>query len=235
MDSKKSPKVALQVSLDRDNIEYASNGTVVLSFDAGWDSSAHSSLFLDRTTAPGHRVLLEVSWTLQIEGCPEPVPFQMDIGLAIQDRDTKRPSKLFELFSSARSSHKATQMYQVRLTPAVTNKSGDLWRVNTASVFVRSEEILEAWKPRGVSIVDDYYNLVKTENALAEVAGTEAILAAMPAYKFLPASAGEDTDEKLRKALHLWQKKFGVQHEVGLRSFFQLLADEDVCSPRSSW
>lgn len=112
-------------------VEYSSNGTTVLTFDAAWDTSSHGVSFLDRLTPSGHRVLLTLSWELQAKDCVEPIPFKFDFGLTMQDRDTRRSSRFFDVFSSQKLSEQASWTYQVRLTPAKVNKAAELWRVNT--------------------------------------------------------------------------------------------------------
>lgn len=113
------------------SVEYDVDGTARISYVAGWDSSAHNSVFLDRITASGHRVLLEVSWELAVEGCPYPIPFTVDIGLTMQERDARDPSKFFNLFGAPKAATQAVSMFQVTLSPAVTNKPNELWRLNT--------------------------------------------------------------------------------------------------------
>jgi kinesin family member 1 len=38
----------------------------------------------------------------------------------------------------------------------MTRKISELWRLNTANKYVRGEEFLGNWKPRGVSLIKDY-------------------------------------------------------------------------------
>jgi kinesin family protein 1 len=83
------------------------------------------------------------------------------------------------------------------------------------STFVRGEDCLQAWKPRGVSLVEDYYRLVETETALAEVATTQAVLAAIPPSHLASAHAGHDDQGRRWDALQLWTKRFGTSTEVG--------------------
>ena len=131
----RSSAVALQATSGTSGeVQYRADGTTTLAFVANWDSSAHDSLFLNRTTAAGHRVLLEISWELVVPACKEAIPFSVDVGLAMQMREARSPSKLFSLFSSAKAADQATSMFQVRLTPVTTNKPSELWRLNTACV-----------------------------------------------------------------------------------------------------
>lgn len=130
LDSNSTATVAL-TSKKNGNVEYSVDGTALINFIAGWDSSAHNSLFLNRITVAGHRVLVEISWKLEVEGCSEPVPFSVDIGLTMQERDARGPSRFLGLFATQRAATQAVSTFQVKLSPAVTNKASELWRLNT--------------------------------------------------------------------------------------------------------
>ena len=52
---------------------------------------------------------------------------------------------------------KASGLFLLNLKPVVIKKASELWRMNTASKYVRGEEFLEGvWKPRGVSLVNGF-------------------------------------------------------------------------------
>lgn len=82
------------------------------------------------------------------------------------------------------------------------------------STFVRGEEILQAWKPRGVSLIEDYSRLVQTEAALADLATTKAVLASIPPARLIASLHGFDEHARLWDALQLWQKRFGTREQV---------------------
>lgn len=130
LDSNSSATVALSPK-QTPSIVYEADGTAHLTFLSGWDSSAHNSVFLNRITASGHRVLLEVSWELTVEGCLDAVRFSVDIGLTMQERDARAPSKFLGFFGTRKAATQAVSTFQVKLSPAVTNKPSDLWRLNT--------------------------------------------------------------------------------------------------------
>jgi len=134
LDSGNSNSIELHCGKRKPSVEYSADGSAVLVFTAGWDTSAHSSVFLDRITTAGHRVLLEVSWELEVEGCPDPIPFSVDIGLTMQERDSRGPSKFMSYFKTQKAATQAVSTFQVRLSPAVTNKPSELWRLNTGLV-----------------------------------------------------------------------------------------------------
>lgn len=116
----------------RAEVEYNADGTALITFVAGWDSSAHNSPFLNRITAAGHRVLVEISWDLEVQGCSDPIPFSVDIGLTMQERDARGPSRFLGLFTTQKAATQAVSTFQVKLSPAITNRASELWRLNTA-------------------------------------------------------------------------------------------------------
>ena len=79
---------------------------------------------------------------------------------------------------------------------------------STRSIFVRGEEILNAWKPRGVSLVEEYYKLLHTERVLADVVTTGAVLSVIPSTRLIPSTIGQLPETRLWTALQLWQTCF---------------------------
>ncbi|KAG0294799.1 kinesin-like protein Klp8 [Dissophora globulifera] len=137
-------------------VEYLMDGTSDLVVQASWDSTLHDSLFLNRVTASGTRVAMTVTWTVEAERCAEPIRFQMDIATQIQDREARAPSKLTSFLASTRILSRMSGLFLLTLRPIITKKPSDLWRMNTASQYVRGEEFLAEWKPRGLSLVSGF-------------------------------------------------------------------------------
>ena len=96
-----------------------------------------------------------------------------------------------------------------------------------SSTFVRGEECLQAWKPRGISLIEDFYRLLQTEKALADLATTQAVLAAIPPEKLRAPQRGHDEQGRLWDALQLWKKRFGTDQEVSLACLLGLLIMTD--------
>ncbi|KAF9107094.1 kinesin-like protein Klp8 [Mortierella sp. AM989] len=147
-------------------VEYPTDGTSVLVVQASWDSTLHESLFLNRVTAPNTRILLTLTWFVETERCIDPVCFRMDIEAQIQDREARAsshaPYRLLPMFlqqSKPRVLKKASGLFLLTLRPIVARKASELWRINTASKYVRGEEFLAGvWRPRGVSLVNEFRN-----------------------------------------------------------------------------
>ncbi|KAF9182189.1 kinesin-like protein Klp8 [Haplosporangium sp. Z 767] len=150
-------------------VEYPADGTSVLTVQASWDSTLHDSLFLNRVTASGTRVVMTLTWTIESEQCPEPIRFQMDVASQIQDREARSPSKLTSFLVSSRILSRMSGLFLLTLKPIVPKKVSELWRMNTAGKYVRGEEFLEGWKPRGVSLVTGFRERTALINRREEI------------------------------------------------------------------
>lgn len=228
-------KVLVTLPLLQDQkIEYKPDGTGSITAEALWDSSVHNSVLLNRVTSAGQRVFLQVSWSVAVETCAEPVQFSMDTAVTIQGRDARPPSRLSSLFGSTKILPKTSTIFSVRLTPPLTRSPKDLWRLDTAEKYVRGEETLGIWRPRGVSVVEDYSRLVTMERRAADVQAIRVILAASPASKVKQQDAevwgSEGSEELLRKSVALWQKRFGHRGEVCCIRLFQAKYERMTCS-----
>ncbi|KAF9419313.1 kinesin-like protein Klp8 [Podila epigama] len=152
-------KIALKLIAGQ-TVDYRADGTSVLVAQASWDSTLHESLFLNRVTAPNTRVLASLSWSVEAERCEEPVQFGMDIVLQIQDRKAKAVLPSYRLTSLLTTvpkiMAKVSGLFELKLRPIVAKKASELWRMNTASKYVRGEEFLAGWKPRGITLLHDF-------------------------------------------------------------------------------
>ncbi|KAI8969978.1 hypothetical protein BDF20DRAFT_907549 [Mycotypha africana] len=75
--------------LPQQSIVYNNDGTSTLVAQGAWDSSQHDCLFLNRPTASQTRVLMSLSWEVEVPGkTSKPIECQMDISVYIQSRDT---------------------------------------------------------------------------------------------------------------------------------------------------
>ncbi|KZT12686.1 kinesin-domain-containing protein [Laetiporus sulphureus 93-53] len=200
--------------LQQQTVEFRANGTATLSAEALWDSSVHDSDLLNRVTGPGRRIMLQLSFFVSVDICAEPVQFTMDTAVCIQSRDARPPSRLLSLIGSTKIIPKTSTVFTVRLSPPLTRSAKDLWRLDTAEKYVRGEEALGAWRPRGVSAVDDYNKLVSMERRAADVQAIRMILDASPHRVTQSDAVVWASEDLLRKALALWQKKFGHPGEI---------------------
>lgn len=229
-ESTSRPLVTLPLLQDQ-TVEFKPDGTGALTAQALWDSSVHDSILLNRVTASGQRVLLQLSFSVSVETCADPVQFMMDTAVSIQTRGARPPSRLLTFLGSTKVLPKTSTVFTVRLSPPMTRSPKDLWRLDTAEKYVRGEESLGAWKPRGISVVEDYSRLVTMERRAADVQAVRVILASSPARQTQADAAVWGSEELLKKAVNLWQKKFGHRGEIVLS---QEPVDPEVSSVASA-
>lgn len=191
---------------------FSSDGTSTLSFAAAWDSSVHDSPHLNRATPQGSRALVRLNFDVEVSGCASPISFSTDFAVTIAGRDARPPSKLLTLFNSNRFASRIGAVFSVHLRPYKTRKATDVWRLDTSDMFVRGEELLAGWRPRGLTLIRDYDSVASSKRLVADVEGTKAILAALDVS--LPTVEDGRPDERLGSVLALWQKQFGPRGEV---------------------
>ncbi|KAI0786506.1 kinesin-domain-containing protein [Abortiporus biennis] len=214
-EAQSKPLITLPL-LQEQPVEFKPDGSGVLSATALWDSSVHNSLLLNRVTEAHQRVLLQVTWSVAVETCEEPIQFSMDTAVAIRSRDARPPSRFMSFLGSTKILPKTSTVFSVRLSPPLTRSPKDLWRLDTAEKYVRGEEKLGSWKPRGISVVEDYSRLVTMEQRSADVQAVKVLLAVAPARPTQADSAVWGSEALLKKSLDLWQKRFGHKGEIVL-------------------
>ena len=119
------------------------------------------------------------------------------------------------LLGSTRILSKTSSIFRVRLLPPLTRSPKDLWRLDTSKKYVRGEEVLGHWKPRGISVVEDYMRLVTTEEKAADVQAIRVILAHHPPRPVQADGLAWRSDDLVKNAIGLWQKQFGHHGKVG--------------------
>ena len=212
-DSISETLVTLPLSKEQ-TVEFKPDGTGALSAGAPWDSGVHNSSLLNTVTATNQRILVQLNWAVAVETCSEPMQFTMDVAVTIQTRDARPPSKLLSFLGSSKILFKTSTLFNVRLAPPMTRSPKDLWRLDTSEKYVRGEESLGSWKPRGISVVEDYSKLVSTERRAADVQAVRVILTASPPRPIQSGSIVWRSEHLLQKSLDLWQKRFGHHGEV---------------------
>ncbi|KAF8334965.1 uncharacterized protein EI90DRAFT_3280114 [Cantharellus anzutake] len=203
------------------SVEYRPDGTGSLTVEALWDSGVHDSHLLNRVTAPNQRVLLQLHFAVDIDTCLDPATFNMDFAIVMQGRDAKPPGRLVNMLTSTKALSKTSTIFSLRLTPPLTRSVKDLWRLDTSEKYVRGEEVLGSWKPRGISVVEDYVRLDSTERRAADVHAVRAVLASLPPSFFSVSNADRfwNKDELLHKVIELWKRRFGHRGRPDLTQF----------------
>jgi len=170
--------VALKISKPHAARENA-NGTRDMTFSAQWDSSLHESLLLDRVTAERYRVQLVISWEISSKKLSEPMKFSQKVCVQIMPRSFVRQSSLWSAWNNARFVKTSTGIFTLTVRPAPIKRVGDLWRANSQHDYVKGEENLAGWAPRGVSLVSDFIHARKKRQRIAEIGAMQTILGKM--------------------------------------------------------
>ena len=111
------------------------------------------------------------------------------------------------------------RVFSVSLRPMPVKRAGDLWRMNTQNDYVKGEEGLTNWMPRGVSLIRDYIAAKRRRQRLAELDAAEPLLSKIDFLKpSTSALANGDTTQPeeeqplsehqttlLNKYLQLWK------------------------------
>lgn len=223
--------------LTQQTVIYNNDGTSQLCAQGAWDSSQHECLFLNRITSSNNRILLNLKWEIEAEKCSKPIQFNMDIAVQIQGRDSSGRSRLRKLLGSDKQLPKCSAVFLVNLRPPMTRRLSQLWRLNTASKYVRGEEYLGSWRPRGVSLVNDYKHIRERIKRKEDVAFTVQVLTVRTAHSQISngsinkieketestavKSPHKDDDnltesqkDLARRVLELWHQKLGTDKEA---------------------
>ncbi|XP_031235350.1 kinesin-like protein KIF1B isoform X10 [Mastomys coucha] len=156
-------------------------------FEAVWDSSLHNSLLLNRVTPYGEKIYMTLSAYLELDHCIQPAVITKDVCMVFYSRDAKisPPRSLRNLFGSGYSkspdSNRVTGIYELSLCKMADTGSPGMQRrrrkvLDTSVAYVRGEENLAGWRPRGDSLILEHqWELEKLEQ-LHEVEKTRHFL-----------------------------------------------------------
>lgn len=170
------PDVALKLSsapVFREN----ANGTRSITLYAQWDSSLHNSLLLDRVTADKYRVQMTIAWEISSEKLAEPMKFSQKVCVQILSRSFVRQTSMFSaLWQNVRFVRSSTGIFTLTMRPAPIKRIGDLWRMDSQYDYVKGEENLSSWSPRGVSLVSDFILARKKRRRIAEIGAVQTLM-----------------------------------------------------------
>ncbi|KKY31076.1 putative kinesin family protein [Diaporthe ampelina] len=153
------------------------NGTRSVTITGQWDSSLHNSLLLDRTTGEKYRVQMAISWEISSPKLAEPMRFSKNVCCQILSRSfVRQTSMLSALWQSVRFVHSSTAIFTLKMRPAPIKRVGDLWRMNSQHDYVKGEENLTTWTPRGISLISDYISARKKRRRIAEIGAMQNFL-----------------------------------------------------------
>ncbi|KAI0206755.1 kinesin heavy chain [Astrocystis sublimbata] len=176
------------------------NGTRSATISGHWDSGSHNSLLLDRVTADKYKVQLTLSWDIVADNLAEPMKFSTNIYCQILGRAyVRQTSMLSALWQQVRIVHSSSTIFSLGLKPAPIKRAGDLWRMNSQHDYVKGEENLSNWSPRGVTLIADYIAARKKRRRIAEIGAAQLWLKkiGLPEPRVKPAETEEQSEDEL--------------------------------------
>ncbi|KAJ4372235.1 hypothetical protein N0V83_004009 [Neocucurbitaria cava] len=192
------------------------DGTTNVKFVGRWDSTAHGSLLLDRATQEKYRVQATLLFDVASSKLIEPMTFSLDLALQIRSRSYVRQTSLFSLatiWNTVKIIHSTVGIFNVAIRPTSVKRATDLWRMNTKDDYIKGEEQLAGWTPRGVSLVRDFIDLEKRRRRIAEIETARSVLSSKALSVHTSTSvdsASELSVEQqalLQRVISLWKTK----------------------------
>ncbi|CEF59380.1 Kinesin-like protein KIF1B [Strongyloides ratti] len=148
-------------------LEFSMDDRIFFQFEAAWDSSLHNSALLNRVSNYGDQIYMTLSAYMEIEGTHQPVVITKDLSLLIYARDSKISAasrfcrSLVGGISKSPEMNRVPGVYQLSLKEFTdTGSPGTIRRqrrvLDTSSTYVRGEENLGNWRPRGDSLIFEH-------------------------------------------------------------------------------
>ncbi|KAF6236615.1 hypothetical protein HO173_005396 [Letharia columbiana] len=151
------------------------NGIKEFTLTGQWDSNGSS--LLDRPTADRHMVQMSISVDVTSSRVHQPMTFTLEENLQVRPRSWLRPQSMFkQLWKTTRIIHYTAGIFSVSIRPASAKRASDIWRMDSQQTYVKGEEDLTNWKPRGVGLLHDYIRSRKSRRQIAEVEATKVFL-----------------------------------------------------------
>ncbi|XP_073962164.1 kinesin family member unc-104 isoform X3 [Choristoneura fumiferana] len=153
----------------------------VFRFEAAWDSSLHGSPLLNRVSANGEVVYITLSAYLEVENCGRPAIITKDLSLVVVGREARTGRSLRRALFGSRSARadRLTGVYELSLhralEPGVQRRQRRV--LDTSGTYVRGEENLHGWRPRGDSLIFDHQWELEKMTRLEQVGRTRHFLA----------------------------------------------------------
>uniref|UniRef100_A0A672ZI40 plus-end-directed kinesin ATPase n=1 Tax=Sphaeramia orbicularis TaxID=375764 RepID=A0A672ZI40_9TELE len=131
-------------------------------FEAVWDSSLHNSLLLNRVTPYGEKIYMTLSAYLEV-------------------RNSSLSSPKTSAWSSTPETNRVTGIYELSLCKMSDTGSPGMQRrrrkvLDTSVAYVRGEENLAGWRPRGDSLILEHQWELEKMEQLHEVEKTRHLL-----------------------------------------------------------
>ncbi len=167
-----------------------------------FETSISDEDLMDRKTPPGNRIIVSLTTAIECERVMETIPFSMDVAFEVHSRNSGNPG-WFAMFTPVKPASPATfGLFELVLTPAARRGRRNMWKRTSAQVYIRGEEVLGEWKPRGLSLVADHYSF---EKALAERVDLEIARCRAKGTLELQEGSEEEYMKLVQYCIHLWK------------------------------
>jgi kinesin family protein 1 len=148
--------------------------------------------------------------------------FSLDVAMQIRPRSYIRQASMFQqLLGTQRIVHSTVGLFAISLQPMSAKRAADLWRMSTAEDYVKGEEQLHGWTPRGISLIQDYMKCRKQKQRVADVETARSVLSlqALAAPNGAHASSSTSTyteqqESLLHTTLALWTKPTDIADSI---------------------
>ncbi|XP_028264840.1 kinesin-like protein KIF1B isoform X2 [Parambassis ranga] len=214
-------------------------------FEAVWDSSLHNSLLLNRVTPYGEKIYMTLSAYLELDHCIQPAIITKDICMVFYSRDAKisPPRSLRNLFGSGYSKtpdcNRVTGIYELSLCKMSDTGSPGMQRrrrkvLDTSVAYVRGEENLAGWRPRGDSLILEHqWELDKMEQ-LHEVEKTRHLLLLREKLGEAPLMGTAPTTKSLSESLSPSMSSGTLSTSTSISSQISSTTFESAITPSES-
>ena len=196
-------------------IDLTNDSRTVFRIQAAWDTSLHHTKLLNMSTPTNVLVYATMSVYIEMEKCSQPACFTINFSLQITNRQQQKGGfRLWEaLFPSQHrpENNCVVGLYEValqRTTESTSRKRNPLF--DNQQVYVRGEENLKGWQPRGISLIHEHQNQVKRLREIEQVERVKHMLSIREKVDRSEdnISLSQSEDKLLNKYLYLW--KFNI-------------------------
>ncbi|GMT14789.1 hypothetical protein PFISCL1PPCAC_6086, partial [Pristionchus fissidentatus] len=148
-------------------LQFTHDDRIFFQFEAAWDSSLHNSPLLNRVSNYGEHIFVTLSAYMEVDGCAQPAVVTKDLCLLVYQRDSKISAasrfcrSLIGGISKSPEMNRVPGVYEMALRDGNASDSPGAVRrrrkvVDTSSSYVRGEENLGGWRPRGDSLIFEH-------------------------------------------------------------------------------
>uniref|UniRef100_A0A158Q8M3 Kinesin-like protein unc-104 n=1 Tax=Elaeophora elaphi TaxID=1147741 RepID=A0A158Q8M3_9BILA len=188
-------------------LEFSMDDRVFFQFEAAWDSSLHNSPLLNKVSNYGEQVYMTLSAYMELENCTQPAVITKDLCMMIYARDSKISAasrfcrSLIGGISKSPEMNRVPGVYELTVKEALDKGSPGAARrqrrvLDTSSAYVRGEENLGLWRPRGDSLIFEHQWELERLTRLQQVERVRLFLRLRNKLKSGKKNAEEENDIK---------------------------------------